>query len=273
MSSLLNEATIRDALGDAARQKLDSVAVLDIVSSTNTWLLEQERPVAGRYQVALAEQQTAGRGRHGRNWISPRGAGLYLSVAYTFNKVPDNLACLTLAAGVATLQALEHGGAKQLGLKWPNDICARGAKLGGILVDAKTGAGGSISVICGIGVNIDLSLIDAERDGLTNLDYSVTDLVSHCDKLPHRNVTAAAIIDRVVRAIGIFETNGLAPFRADWNRYDALNGKRVDIDMPGDDFAGVADGIDANGALRVVTDHGPRRVYTGTVRELRAAHS
>ncbi|MGB5346926.1 MAG: biotin--[acetyl-CoA-carboxylase] ligase, partial [Woeseia sp.] len=188
-------------------------------------------------------------------------------------KVPDNLACLTLAAGVATLQALERGGARQLGLKWPNDICARGAKLGGILVDAQTGSGGNISVICGIGVNVDLSLIDAERDGLTNLDYSVTDLKSHCNKLPQRNVTAAAIIDRVIRAIGIFETTGLAPFRADWNRYDCLSGKRVDINTPGDEFDGVADGIDANGALRVITDHGPRRVYTGTVREMRAEHS
>jgi BirA family biotin operon repressor/biotin-[acetyl-CoA-carboxylase] ligase len=269
MSTLLNEDRIRDALSDDARSKIDSLVILDIVASTNTWLLEQQPPAAGRYHAVLAEQQTAGRGRHGRNWISPRGAGLYLSVSYTFTRSPDNLACVTLAAGVAAVQALERVGAGKLGLKWPNDICARDAKLGGILVDAQTGAANRITVICGIGLNYDLSLIDAERHGLTNLDYTVSDLRNQCDQLPKRNQTAAAIISRVIRAIGIFETRGLAPFRADWNQYDWLRGKRVDVDMPGDEFEGIADGIDANGALRVVTEHGPRRVYTGTVREMK----
>lgn len=266
MSTTLTEDGINAALKASARKELQDLVVLDCVSSTNTWMLEQERPSAGQYRAVLAQQQTAGRGRHGRNWISPRGAGLYLSLAYTFNRTPDNLACLTLAAGVATVQALESGGATQLGLKWPNDIYAHNAKLGGILVDAQTGAGGHVSIVCGIGINLDLDLADTDREVLDNFEYTVTDLKCHCAALPSRDATAAAIIARVMRATRLFEAQGLDPFRADWSKYDWLIGKPVDIDMPGDEFEGVADGIDQHGALRVTTLHGTRHVYSGTVR-------
>ncbi|MGB5738290.1 MAG: biotin--[acetyl-CoA-carboxylase] ligase [Woeseia sp.] len=266
MSTLLSEAGIRETLAETAREQLDELVVLDIVPSTNNWLLEQKRPAIGRFKAVLAEQQTAGRGRHGKRWASPRDTGLYLSVGYTFRRTPDDLACMTLAAGVATLQALELIGAERLGLKWPNDIFAKDAKLGGILVDAQTGRGGHVSIVCGIGINVDLTLIGQQCTGPANADYEITDLKSHCGNLPARSATAGTIIRHVMQAISVFETNGLGPFRADWKKYDWLKGKPVDVDMPGEEFEGVADGIDEHGALHVRTPQGMRVVHTGTVR-------
>lgn len=272
MSTVLTEDGIRDALGESAREQLDELVLMETVPSTNTWMNEQQRPGIGRFKAVLAKQQTAGRGRHGKRWASPPGAGLYLSIGYTFQRTPANLACMTLATGIATLQALENAGAVKLGLKWPNDIFGNDEKLGGILVDAQTGAGGHISVICGIGINVDLSLIEPSGDRPSNPEYSITDLKSHCDALPARCATAGAIIERVMRAITIFESGGLEPFRADWKKYDWLKGKPVDVDMPGAEFDGIADGIDEHGALHVITPQGRRVVYTGTVRVKKVEH-
>ncbi len=270
MPDLLDAARIERALSESARESLDRLEVLDVVPSTNTWLMQQVRHERGSFQAVLAEHQTAGRGRQSRRWFSPRRAGLCLSLSYTFNENPDNISCLTLAAGVAVLQALDSLGVRKLKLKWPNDIYAGEAKLGGILTDAQTASGGRITMICGVGLNVDLSLAETDRKDLAALDYSVTDLNSHCDELPDRSSIAAAIIERLIAAFRTFELHGVEPFRADWNEHDWLQGKQIVVDMPDCQVSGTADGIDANGALRVMTSQGRRRVFTGDVRVLAA---
>ncbi|NNE59314.1 MAG: biotin--[acetyl-CoA-carboxylase] ligase [Woeseia sp.] len=266
MSFQFDEQQLREALAEPTREQLDDIYLLDTVPSTNTWLMQQDKPLAGRYRVALAAQQTAGRGRHGKHWVSPQGAGLYLSIAYTFRNRPLNPACLTLAAGLATLQGLEQLGGQQLAVKWPNDIFAGESKLGGILTDAQTGPGGHISVVCGIGINVDLAPHNKQQGELTARDYPITDLKSQCDEMPDRATIAGVIIDHVVAAINLFEEGGLTPFHPVWARHDGLRGRLVDVDMPGAEFDGTADGIDAHGALRVITAQGTRSVHTGTVR-------
>lgn len=266
MPDRLDAAAIKRALSESARASLDSLDVLDVVPSTNTWLMQQVRHERGRFQAVLAEHQTAGRGRQGRRWFSPRKAGLCMSLAYTFDRNPGNISCLTLAAGVAVVISLESLGARELKLKWPNDIYAGNAKLGGILTDAQTASGGRITMTCGVGLNVDLSLADAGRSELDTLDYAVTDLRCHLDPLPDRSAIAAAMLESLIAVFRTFEQEGLEPFRADWNSHDWLKGKRVCVDMPDCKVNGTADGIDANGALRVMTAQGRRRIFTGDVR-------
>ncbi len=270
MSASLDKDEISAALAPATREWLGELEVLDVVPSTNTWLMQQERHEPGRCHVVLAEHQTAGRGRQSRRWYSPPRAGLCLSLAYTFGENPGNISCMTLAAGVAVVQALAELGCREPRLKWPNDIYAGDAKLGGILTDAQTAPGGRITMICGVGLNVDLAAADTGTADLDKLDYSVTDLKSHVDELPSRSALAAAVIDRLALAFRKFEEAGLEPFRNDWNRHDWLRGREISVDMPDGQLSGTADGIDANGALRVNTVHGRRRVYTGDVR-VRAA--
>ena len=97
-------------------------------------------PPGGRpFRVAIADQQTAGRGRHYRRWVSPPGAGLYMSFAYSFEDPPENLPSLTLAIGVGVIAALQEFNIEGVSLKWPNDIVALDGKLGGILTEFQSG--------------------------------------------------------------------------------------------------------------------------------------
>ncbi|MEQ8207213.1 MAG: biotin--[acetyl-CoA-carboxylase] ligase, partial [Woeseia sp.] len=252
------------SLSEASRADLDSFDVLDVVPSTNTWLMQQDTHERGRFRVVLAEHQTNGRGRQNKRWVSPPRAGLSLSVAYTFNRNPGNLSCVTLAAGVGIANALQSFGLNTVKLKWPNDLYVGSAKLGGILTDAQTAPGSRITMICGVGINIDIGTV-SNADEYANIDYTITDLQSHVMKEMNRSQVAGKVIDQLLRTLARFEEEGLAPFRADWNKYDWLKSKQVDVTMPDCQLSGLADGIDANGALRVMTEHGLRRVYTGSI--------
>lgn len=269
MPAALDADQIRRKLDPAVGEGIDELVVLSEVSSTNTWLMQQELHEPGRFGVVLAKHQTAGRGQRSRRWYSPRGAGLYLSMGYTFTHNPTNLSCLTLAAGVAVASALRETGVSELMLKWPNDLFVNDAKLGGILTDAQTAPGDRITMICGVGINFDLGDADDEeatRAGLGERGYAPTDLRSHLSTLPTGNDVAARIINALGIATRQFEASGLEPFIEDWNDLDWLLGEPVAVDLPDGQIHGIADGIDASGALRVMTKQGRRRVFTGSVR-------
>ena len=110
--------------------------------------------------VCLANHQSAGKGRGGKRWHSPPGAGLLLSVGRAFNRPPDS--SLALALGVATAEALEEFVSGPVELKWPNDLIARAGKLGGILVESSAQGGTETRVVAGLGVNIRVS--DEQRE-------------------------------------------------------------------------------------------------------------
>jgi BirA family biotin operon repressor/biotin-[acetyl-CoA-carboxylase] ligase len=191
-------------------------------------------------------------------------SGLCLSLAYTFRVAPTKLSSLTLVIGVAVAKALDRLGSRGHRLKWPNDIMVIDAKLGGVLTDALTGAGSSITIVTGVGMNIDLSLVPAD-DSVSEVDYPIIDLRRCVDEMPSRSAVAALIIEEMQRAIQGFEEDGLEPYRKAWNHYDWLKGQEIRVEMPDCVVAGTADGIDASGALRVLTDNGRRRVFTGSV--------
>lgn len=269
MSDLLDADLIHRTLSDQSRTVLSALDVFDVVPSTNTWLMQQDKHEAGRFHAVLAEHQTAGRGRQSKRWISPPQASVCLSLGYTFSSNPKNLACLTLAAGVGVLKALQGVGVVGAKLKWPNDVYVGDAKLGGILTDAQSTTGGRITMICGVGLNIDVGAV-SDVNPYAEVDYAITDVQSHTEQPVNRSAIAAAVIEQLIRVVTRFEQEGLDPFRADWNNADWLRGKTVKVSMPDSEVTGTADGIDANGALRVLTEHGRRRIYTGSITVLDA---
>jgi BirA family biotin operon repressor/biotin-[acetyl-CoA-carboxylase] ligase len=126
----------------------------DSLASTNDSLKEKARRGAPEWCTLLADRQTGGRGRSGRAWASPAG-GLYVSVL--LRPLFEAVGLLPLAAGVAVTEAsAEHGVVCEL--KWPNDVLARGRKLGGILAEASSATGGVEWVVVGVGVNVDVAL-------------------------------------------------------------------------------------------------------------------
>jgi BirA family biotin operon repressor/biotin-[acetyl-CoA-carboxylase] ligase len=256
-----------------------SVEVVARVESTNTELLERARHAAGRRSgdtqpvLLVAEHQTRGRGRLGRDWLASPGASLTFSLALPL--APREWSGLSLAVGSAIADALDpevDGAAARIGLKWPNDLFlldsgeARdgasgwgGRKLGGILVETVSVGPRRMAVI-GIGLNVETPPA-TEQGALTHGAAGL--------KALDPGASAPALLTRIAtplcEALRRFEAHGLPPFRSSWSRRDLLRGRAISIVGP-TPLVGVGDGIDDDGALWVRDDRGQRhRLFGGEV--------
>ncbi len=260
----LDPDNIRQPISGVLGARLEILEVLSEIESTNSYLLDQPAPPPGRFRVALADYQTAGRGRLNRIWHSPPSSGLCLSMAYTFRQVPAKLPGLTLALGIGVIEALQRLGIAGIGLKWPNDIIAHGGKLGGILTEVSNGAGKNLTVVTGIGLNVDLpdAMRTLEKPTLTN---KIVDLKDCTNNPPSREKLSVAVIEGLFDCMARFESNGFAPFHDDWKKYDWLFGRQIIVHEVAGRCAGIADGVDEDGALIVRTEQDRRRVINGSI--------
>lgn len=264
----LDEAGLRAGLSREVGLRLGSLEVLAVTGSTNDRVMAACR-ASGQFAVCLADYQAAGRGRQGRRWMSPPGAGICLSVGARFHEGPGAFAGLSLAVGVAAVRALEDLGVHEVGLKWPNDLVWAGKKLGGVLIELRGEAEGPSVVAVGLGLNHRLprgvrELLD---DGA---GLPPADLAEVCARPPGRTEVAARLVDRLARTLDQFAALGLGPFTRSWQRLDALHGLTVRARGGGRDVAGVARGIDSSGALLVEGADGVLVRVTGGEVSLRA---
>jgi BirA family biotin operon repressor/biotin-[acetyl-CoA-carboxylase] ligase len=261
----LDVELIRRAANKTPEDGLLNIEAFAEIDSTNNYLMQMPGPEPQKSNVAVTSNQTAGRGRHGKTWQSPPGSGLCLSAAYTFAARPDNLSALTLALGLGAIDALEELGARDLELKWPNDLVALDGKLGGILTEVQPQSPGAVSVVAGIGVNVDL---DAELDFGIETDWArrAVDLQDICDAVPTHEEVAGKITKHLLNAFVDFEISGFAAVAERWSKYDWLLGREITIDISDKQFSGIGAGVADDGALLVDTaDAGIRRVTSGTI--------
>ena len=231
------------------------VEVLNVIGSTNQYLKEKSNDIKNGH-ACLAEAQTAGRGRHGRQWVSPFGASLYLSMYWSFAGGYQSVGGLSLAVGVAVASALKKIGITEVQLKWPNDIYAQGKKLAGILIEAEGQMGGPCQCVLGVGLNISMPA------NLVQIDQPWIDLAQIADEVPDRNMLAACLLDELVLALREFEQSGLQSFVPHWQSLDLFRDKEVKLIMGQKSVLGICRGIDASGALILETDN-VRRAYFG----------
>lgn len=262
--SLLTADNVRQPISGESRKHLDILEVFAEIESTNSYLLDQPCPAPGRYRVVIAEHQTAGRGRMDRTWYSPASSGLSLSLSFTFRSMPENFPSLSLAIGIGVVQALERFGIQGIGLKWPNDIVARDGKLGGVLTEVLPANAEGVTVVVGIGLNIDFEETGAQSVIPTNIGR-VVDLASFCDKIPSRAAMSAAVIECLFDTMVRFEAEGFEPFYELWQQYDWLRGQHAQIETADSLVPGVVDGIDTDGALLLKIDDERRRFSSGSV--------
>jgi BirA family biotin operon repressor/biotin-[acetyl-CoA-carboxylase] ligase len=259
-----------DALWQALEPLLPGIAVevLPRVESTNTELLERCRlrgragdasvPPRGRRSddtrpcLLVAEVQTRGRGRQGRDWLASEGASLTFSLLLPMS--PADWSGLSLAVGCALADALEAPGAPtpRIGLKWPNDLWLLdataaggvGRKLGGILIET-VNVGAQRMVVVGVGLNVHAQ---PGTDGLAHGFASLDEIDPALD--------APAALARVARPLALalrrFETQGFAPFRHAWAPRDLLEGRPL-VTQGSEPVAGTGEGVDPGGALRLLT--------------------
>jgi BirA family biotin operon repressor/biotin-[acetyl-CoA-carboxylase] ligase len=232
------------------------------VDSTSDYLAALPPPPPGRPRLVFAELQRAGRGRRGRNWHAPFGSGLTFSLAWTFAEMPADIAALSLAMGVQVARALQRLGASDVRLKWPNDLVRGMHKVGGLLAQLRTEAGGPAHLILGLGLN--LRLDTAERDALTVPGaLPAADLAEAFAGPVGRNRIAGTVAAALLDGLQRFEARGFEPFAEDWAELDALRGQRVRIEHGASTVEGIAQGVATDGSLRVVTGGRMERFYSG----------
>jgi len=261
---LLQEAQVRASLDQQGSALLSELSVAETVDSTNAEAMRRIERGAGAGLVCTAEQQTAGRGRRGRVWISPYARNLYLSIVGDFTQGAAALEGLSLAAGVAVARALEKSGVPQVQLKWPNDILHGGAKLGGILLEMVGDAAGSCQVVVGVGINVSMPAATAAP-----IEQNWTDVATITAAAgvacPGRNALLAALLNELLPLIDSFEAGGFAAWQEAWQQLDAHAGKSVVLTTGSEQLAGIARGVNERGALQLETTLGVQSVFGGEI--------
>lgn len=246
------------------------------LDSTNTEAAKQAKRGADEGLCVIARQQTAGRGRHGRTWVSEKDSGLYFSIVLRPKIEMRFLPLITLMSGVAVYDTL-----KELGLmpdiKWVNDILVSDRKISGILAETiETSTG--LAVIVGIGVNLtSANFPDEIADTATSVEE---ELQRRRLSEPGTIVTLGVERDDLAAALTKYfsywysilnRENGFLEIINEWRRRSTyFTGKDVRVTLDGSSFDGTTDGLEENGALRVkVSDGSVKIVQAGDVERLR----
>ncbi|MDK8466107.1 biotin--[acetyl-CoA-carboxylase] ligase [Marinobacter sp. SS13-12] len=255
---LLDQSQILKGLGVRHRSAIE-LMVLDEVDSTNAEIVRRRQdPATGRIPICIADCQTAGRGRRGRPWQSPRGQNLYLSLGLTFRGSFAMLDGLSLVLGVAVAEALEHQGVAGVGLKWPNDIFVGGSKLSGILVELQGELEeGVVKVVAGIGMNVHMTDAAGVDQAWSSLARAVP------ERRWCRNELAASVINSVLGAVDEFAEQGFGGFRERWQSRDIFAGKPL-VATQGE-LSGIGRGIDDSGNYLIAEGEELVKVRAGEI--------
>lgn len=212
--------------------------------------------------IILAEGQQKGRGRMGRNWISPKGKGIYLSLILRPKLLPNEAAKLTLLSGVAVSEAIRKITGLSCLIKWPNDILIRDKKVGGILTELSAETDQVKFVILGIGINVNTRKALLPKEA-TSLKEEMGDSVSRVE-------LARQIIKEIEEFYLLFEREGFNPILKQWKHLSSTIGKRIKVTSLKEIIEGEAIGIDNHGALLVRKDSGfMAKVISGDVVRVR----
>jgi len=255
---LQQECIVQQLHGDS-QGLLGGVEIFDEIESTNRHLLQRANEGAATGTLCLAEFQHNGRGRRGRNWASPYGSNIYLSLLWRFNDGTARLGGLSLAVAVALMRLLTELGVEKAGIKWPNDILLEGKKLAGILLDVAGESDGPCHVVIGVGLNFRMAAGQA-----TVIDQPWTDLYQAGVDVG-RNEVAGRLVHHLLLTVMDYQRNGLAVFVEEWLRWDLTRDSEVAIVHGNDAQYGIARGIDERGMLLVESASGTRSYASGEV--------
>lgn len=262
----LDAQCIRALLAPRVRPRLSAIDVYWQIDSTSTELQRIAADGVSAARLCVAEMQSAGRGRRGRSWRSPLGGNLYFSLLWPFERGMGALSGLSLVVGVAVSEALADSGVADVGIKWPNDILARGCKLAGILVELGGEFLGPCHAVIGIGINLRLG--EEDRAAIDQPAIDVATLVE--SEVLSRNLLAARLVIRLVDALDRFSEKGFVAFHDDFVRRDLLAGRAIRVVDGAGERDGVAAGVDERGALLVRRGSALTRVDSAEV-SIRAA--
>lgn len=258
-------ATLRSELGELATRFC--IRWVASCTSTNSELAAQPAPDRGQILLLVADAQTAGRGRRGRDWQSWPQRSLTFSLQCRFAAGTPAPTGLSLAAGVAVAQTLDQLGVVGVQLKWPNDVLINGHKLGGILVELQTGTERSLVVTIGIGLNLQQT-----PQILAEHSLPATDLATALEAPPPpRPLLLAHLLRSLLSMLDRYQGSGFSAFKEAWEEHNAF--ANLPVRILGDSCSrdGICLGVDTDGALLLESEQGIERILSGDV-SLRLAH-
>ena len=236
--------------------------VYDTVSSTNDVARALALEGAEEGTVIIAEAQTRGRGRAGREWFSPRG-GLWFSIILKPKIKAREVSRITLTVGVAVTAALNRQFNLNAEVKWPNDVLVNGRKVCGVLTESVTCDETVKMVVVGIGLNANVTLEKFSR----SLRESATTLKEELKKEVSLEPLLCEIFYHIESEYVVFLKEGFAQVLSEWKALAAFIGKHVEVTVVGGKFSGVAEDVDEYGSLIVrLSDGSVKRVVAGDVK-------
>lgn len=236
------------------------LSIKPITTSTNIDALEAVKSGGVMWPqqsyLVLAEQQTAGKGRRGRDWQSPYGANLYLSWAATLPVGVAALEGLSLAVGVLVAKILTAHGIEDVKVKWPNDVYVAGKKIAGILIEVDGDLTSRCNLVVGVGINFSYESLNADAIGQP---FTAVDCYSRLS----RNEMVTLLSNGIELAVEEICSSHVLTLLAEWHQFDFLANKRVDLSLGNQVVSGVARGVNASGNLMVELESGEIRSFAG----------
>ncbi len=237
------------------------VHILDTTDSTNAEALRFVSSGHTAPFLVLAEQQTAGRGRRGRKWVSPFAQNVYYSLVLRIEGGLRQLEGLSLVVGLAVMQALRESGVQGAALKWPNDVLVADKKIAGILLELVGDPADICHVVIGVGINVNMQKTE-------EVDQQWTSVRLETGSAVDRNHLVARLGAQLHSYLERHRESGFAAFQREWEQNHLWQGRRVSLIAGTSQIDGEVLGVDRQGALRLNVD-GTEKIYSGGELSLR----
>lgn len=231
------------------------VRIHDTLDSTNAEALRCVAMGQAAPFVVLAERQSSGRGRRGRQWISPFGDNLYYSLVLRVEGGMRQLEGLSLVVGLAVMRVLQAFGVKQVGLKWPNDVLIGNRKISGILLELVGDPADVCHLVVGIGINVNMQHND-------QVDQQWTSMRRELGELVDRNLLVARLGEQLQHEFARHQEGGFLAFKEEWERAHLWQGRKVLLIAGSQNIEGIVLGVDGQGGLRLEVD-GVEKSFSG----------
>ena len=240
------------------------VSINHSLDSTNAEALRAVDRGATAPFVVLAERQTAGRGRRGRQWVSPFAENIYYSLVLRMDGGMRQLEGLSLVVGLAVLSALREVGVSDVGLKWPNDVLVNNKKIAGILLELVGDPADVCHVVLGIGINVNMRVA-------SEVDQAWTSVYLESGVAINRNVLVSKLNDSLRIYLKRHAESGFSAIQSEWEQNHLWQGREVSLIAGVHQVNGTVMGIDQQGALRMNVN-GEEKVFSGGELSLRLRH-
>ena len=254
--ALLDPQRIRAQLENSGF--IRGIRYVEELDSTNAEALRCALEGAGEGTVIIAEAQRAGRGRQGRSWVSPPGRNLYLSLILRPAAWRGHLGLLAFVGGLAVVDVLQDFYGLSAALKWPNDVLLDGKKLAGVLVETVRDAELGLTVVLGIGVNINMKAEDFPED----LRGRATSVALHLGNLSDRSLFAARLLETLGNRYRGHMSAGPVSVIDSWKTRSITMGRRVVVHGQQGPVCGQAVGITDSGFLVLRAEDGRQQIVT-----------